>query len=185
MTGDEEADLEAIERVLAGELSAFEELVIRYERPLRSMIQHLTGNHETTRDVAQDAFVAAFRHLGRFDPSRSLFPTWLYAIARHRCLNLRRKSRREVGEPMTGADAMTESPSDEAIRRESFARLDAALDRLPEPLRRVFVLAELDGLPYEQIAQLEGVRPGTVKSRVSRARARLREGLATNSTQKL
>ena len=177
MTDTEEADMDAIERVLAGDLSAFEELVARYERPIRSMVQHLTNNHETSQDVAQDAFIAAFRNLERFDSARSKFSTWLFAIARNRSLNLRRKSNREGGTPEATLESTHPSPADEAIRSESFRHLDAALDRLPAHLRRVFVLAELNDLPYEQIAQLEGVRQGTVKSRVRRARARLRDVL--------
>lgn len=176
ITTDDDADSQAIERVLGGDADAFERIVERYQKPLLKMIMNFLDDREESRDVGQEVLVAAYRNLAAFDPARSRFSTWLFAIARNRSLNaLRRRRRREgAAKPEPGSDQNVRSPREEAARREIFARLDAAVRRLPARLRTVFVFAEFEGLPYDEIAQLEGIKTGTVKSRVSRARARVR-----------
>jgi len=123
--------------------------------------------------VVQDTFIAAFTHICSFDPERGSFCTWLYRIARNLALNARKKRRDQpLPEDLVIADERT--PADDVQNNEIFRRLDQALEELRFQDRVVFVLTELEGLSYAEVARIEGLRIGTVKSRLARARARLR-----------
>jgi RNA polymerase sigma-70 factor (ECF subfamily) len=166
-------DRAVIARVLAGDTDAFRVLVMRYQRPLFGFIGNLVRDRRECEDIAQEVFLAAYVHLGRFDPRRSAFSTWLYTIARNRCVNTckrRRPSVRQVlPEPVD-----TRTPDLALAEEELFRLLDAELDALPPEQKTTFVLAELQELSHEEVAHIEGVKVGTVKSRLSRARDKLR-----------
>jgi RNA polymerase sigma-70 factor (ECF subfamily) len=169
-------DLDAIRRVLGGDIESFRLLVERYAGPVLRMIGNITGDNRACEDLAQDVFLAAFAQLRTFNSSRSRFSTWLFTIARNTSVNAaRRKKPVYLAEPPERIDAR--SPAEAAARREVFAALDRALLTLPVHQRTAFVLAEIEGLPYETVAQIEGARIGTIKSRINRARARLKETL--------
>ena len=166
----------AIQRALAGDTESFRLLVERYEKAVMRMIRNVTGATQSCDDLAQDVFLTAFAKLHSFDPGRSRFSTWLLTIARNRSINYLKKKRPKTrGQLPARVDNRT--PLAMLAQQEAFARLDQTLDLLPGRQRRAFVLAEFEGLPYEQIAQIEGTRVGTIKSRVSRARAKLTEAL--------
>ncbi len=166
-------ETEVIRRVVCGEVDAFQLLVRRYERPVFRLIGNLVANRHACEDVAQDVFLTAFRNLPTFDPRRSRFSTWLLTIARNKCLNALKKKApstcAELPHPLRRRTA-----HDDLVGKELFEQLDEALDALPPALRTVFVLAELMDLSNEEIAQVEGVKVGTVRSRLSRAKAKLR-----------
>ncbi len=169
-------DAEVIRRILEGDRESFRRLVERYAGPVTRMIRNLTGDDQTCEDLAQDVFLTAYEKLGTFDPHRSQFSTWLFTFARNKSINAARKKKPlYVAEPpeRTGPDL----PEDIVARDEFLTALDRELLALPLEQRTAFVLAELEHLPYEQIAQIEGVRVGTVKSRISRARDKLMEAL--------
>ena len=167
---------EVISRVLQGDVESFRLLVERYEKPVVRMAGNLAGDRESGRDIAQDVFLAAYKKLSSFDPDCSNFSTWLFTIARNKSINaLRRKRLRSKGKLREKVNRY--HASDELAREEFYRRLDRALDALPSAQRRAFVLAEFEHLPYAQIAQIEGVRAGTVKSRINRAKAKLRLAL--------
>ena len=166
---------EIIERVKAGATADFEGLVRRYQGPLFRIVANLV-DRASVEDIVQDVFLTAFAEIGRFDPARGTFRTWLFRIARNRSLNARRKRRERCLDPApTIAD--TRTPSQNLLAKEAFGRLDHALAELDFKERVIFVLAELEGLSYAEIAQIERLPLGTVKSRLSRARARLRQAL--------
>lgn len=166
---DDEA---AIHRVLDGDVEAFAVLVRRYQRPIFSVVGSYVRDPMQVEDLAQDVFLAAFKKLRTWQPRRGVFSTWLYAIARNRCRDALRK-RRETTLP----DLPERAVSDVEAHAGPDARLDAALAALPEARRSAFVLAEVHGLSHETVASIEGVAVGTVKSRVSRAKAALRSVL--------
>ncbi len=169
-------DLQAIERVKAGDVDAFRTLVMAYERPVFQLAKNLLSNADDCDEVAQETFLAAYVNLGAYDPGRAKFSTWLLTIARNKCLNLlKRKSPKSTASAVESSDWRT--PVDDAMNDELHRRLDAALDQLPIEQKTAFVLAELHGLSYEEISQIEGVKLGTVKSRISRAKERLRKVL--------
>lgn len=166
-----------ITRVLDGETEAFRLLVQRYQGPVIRMVANLTGRWDGGEDVAQDAFLAAFRALGSFDPARSTFATWLFTIARNKALNAVAR-RRTLSADAAPEPSQATKPDRAMAGREFFVALDRGLASLPVSQRAAFVLVEIEELSYEAVAQIEGVRIGTVKSRVSRAKESLRRILS-------
>jgi RNA polymerase sigma-70 factor (ECF subfamily) len=169
-------ETKVIRHVLQGDIETFRLIVERYERPIARMIRNIINNRESCEDIAQDVFFTAYRKLASFDPARSKFSTWLFTIARNKSINaLRKKRPLSMSELPQNSD--THNPSDELAEREFFDKLDAGLEALPSAQKRAFVLAEFENLSYEEIAQIEGVRTGTIKSRINRAKKKLAKAL--------
>jgi len=165
-----------IRAVLEGDTESFRLLVQRYQKPVISMIANLINDRQNCEDIAQEVFLAAYKKLPSFDPARSSFSTWLFTIAKNKTINAMKKRRiPSVSNPPDNPDLS--EPADSLIRDELFLKLDRALQSLNPGHRRALVLAEFENLPYEQIAQIEGVRIGTIKSRISRAKNRLKSAL--------
>ncbi len=172
------ADLELIRRVQSGDLAAFDELMQRYARSVYKVTYSLMRSHADADDAAQDTFIRAFRSIGRYDPTWRFY-TWLRRIAVNVCLNelKRRKRFRLVPLPQPDGDAESAdvpdpNPAevDSTLRRD----LDAALTRLPDDQRAVFVLRVNEEMSYSEISEVLAIPVGTVMSRLNRARARLR-----------
>ena len=170
-------DDEIIASVLAGDREAFRGLVERYEKPVYRFVRNLLPDAHEAEDEAQETFLAAFRNLAAFDRARARFSTWLFTIARNRCLTRLRKKTPEAAD-VADAPARFREPPDHLADREFRERLDRALQALPPGQRTVFVLAEFAGLETDAIAGIEAVEPASVRSRLSRARASLRSALA-------
>src|SRR5258708_4960313 len=153
-------DSDTIKRVLNGDVDAFRILVERYQRPVLSMIRRLIWDSHRCEEISQDAFVTAFQKLSTFDPARSKFSTWLFTIARNMSTNaLKKKLPLPVEEPPE--TPVSRNPSNDLSDKEIFMELDETLRALPGKLRRAFVLAEIEQIPYEEIARIEGARLGT------------------------
>jgi RNA polymerase sigma-70 factor (ECF subfamily) len=167
-------DEEAVRRVLSGDREAFRSLVVRHQGAVCATIRALIPTEAEWEDVAQDVFLAAFQHLATFDSGKGSFRTWLLAIARNQCRN---KLRKFVAAPVAALPERVDGRTPVAIVSEAewFKRLDAGLAALPEEQRLVFVAVELQGASYEEAADIANVSIGTVKSRLFRAKARLRE----------
>ena len=172
----------AVADARTGDTRAFEVLVIRYQTRLVNYAAALIGDSGAAEDVAQEAFVRAWRGLGRFR-GESSFRTWLYRIATNVARTHRERRGRQseiVGRSLddeTGAPAAGEVPSAEAGVEASLATreaIDRALAELPEELRLAVVLRDVEGLDYKEIAGVTGAPIGTVESRIFRARRRLR-----------
>ena len=165
-----------IHQVLEGNTESFRHIVERYEKPIVRMIRNIINNRGSCEDIAQDVFFTAYRKLASFDPARSNFSTWLFTIARNKSINVIRKKRPvSMSELPPSSDVHT--PSDELAEREFFDKLDAGLEALPSAQKRAFVLVEFENLTYEETAQIEGVRIGTIKSRINRAKKKLAKAL--------
>jgi RNA polymerase sigma-70 factor (ECF subfamily) len=163
---------EVIQRVLEGDTEAFRLVVERYAPAVTRMIRNVTDDRHTCEDLAQEVFLTAYAKLRTFDPARSRFSTWLFTIARNRAVNAaNRKTPQYMADPPEQADAS--DPEIRAERKELLGALDRAVLALPLNQRTALVLAEFEQLPYEQIAQIEGARLGTVKSRINRAKVKL------------
>lgn len=181
-----ERDAGLVKRSVRGEEAAFAELYRRYDKQLLNYIYRMTGDRERAEDLVQETFVRVYRHLGRFDASRR-FSSWVYAIAGNLAKNeLRNRARRAEftasalsGEAAGSDDGAwpleAEDPSprpDERFRRQVLRqKVEEAVHQLSERLRIVFVLRELQGKSYEDIAEIAELPVGTVKSRLHRARA--------------
>ena len=175
-----DTDKELVRRVKKGDKQAFDLLFSRYQHKILSLVSRYLRDPQDVEDVAQEAFIKAFRALPRFRGD-SAFYTWLYRIAINTAKNhLVAKSRRPPGmdvdvddaEFMDGNDALRESESPELAlaRDELSAAIGAAISRLPDDLRSAVTLREFDGLSYEQIAEIMDCPVGTVRSRIFRAR---------------
>jgi RNA polymerase sigma-70 factor (ECF subfamily) len=171
-----------IDEVLAGDTSAFGELVVRYQDRLFNTLTYVVGSCEEAEDVVQDAFVQAFVKLGTFQRA-SAFYTWLYRISFNLAVSRKRRRRpqRSVDEvrDLTGDEPVDdgEAPSDCLEHRESAEQVQAALERVSDEHRTILVLREIEGFCYEKIADVLDLPVGTVRSRLHRARMALREEL--------
>ncbi len=169
-------DSELIERFRNGDPSAFEVLVLQHQDRIYNLCRYMLQDPQDAQDAAQDVFLKAYRGLNGFRPDASLY-TWLYRIAVTTCLDYKRKSRREVfrSEHLT-EDLPSDEPSPEQLYEsgEISESIQLALQKLPEKLRAAIVLREIEGLSYEEIAEVLHTSAGTVKSRISRAREQLR-----------
>jgi RNA polymerase sigma-70 factor, ECF subfamily len=164
-------DRELVSRVLAGRTDDFRVLVERHQVSVFRFASALLGNREEAEDATQEAFLAAFANLSGYDLSRAVFSTWLFAIARNRCINLlKRKRPIALNEPDSVIDVTSADP---IVSQEVSQQLDRALAALPVEQRSAFTLAEIEQLPYAEIAQIERTSLGTVKSRINRAKQRL------------
>jgi len=137
------------------------------------MIRNLINDQHACEDIAQDVFFIAYKKLGSFDPARSSFSTWLFTIARNKSVNEIKKKKTLPVENLP-ENENSPCPGNVLVQEEFFIQLDQALEKLPSKQRRAFILAEFESLPYEQIAQIEGVKIGTIKSRINRAKKKLR-----------
>jgi RNA polymerase sigma-70 factor (ECF subfamily) len=169
-----------LERARRGDRAAFGELVRSYHRRVYMTAYRMMGNHDDANDVAQDAFIRAFRGLPSFD-ARSEFFTWLYRIVINVALNhLRRKKRRrtlsieEVQLPEELRREAGDDPRKALDLKRMVQEVGQALEALPETLRATVVLVILEGMPYRDAAKVLECSEGTVAWRVHEARQKLR-----------
>jgi RNA polymerase sigma-70 factor (ECF subfamily) len=181
-------ELRLVEAARRGDVESFNALVRLYEGRVYNLCFRMLGDAESAADAAQEAFLSAFRNLRGFRGGS--FRSWMLRIATNASYDaLRARKRRpavsldaasedegEDAAPLQIADP-AESPDDTALRRELATAIQAGLGVLPEDQRAVIVLSDIEGLSYEEIAHITGANLGTVKSRLSRGRARLREVL--------
>ena len=180
------SDQTLIDHCLAGRREAFGLLVERYQTRLFHSLLHLLGSAEDAQDATQEAFVNAFEKLGSFR-GQSQFYSWLFRIAYNTAVSTKRKSRRMSVSLEARRDATGLEPSDGNPTSEPSYAMDVsdrqrlvqqALSELCEEFRAALVLKEIDGMSYEEIADIVKVPLGTVRSRIHRARLELREKLS-------
>jgi RNA polymerase sigma-70 factor (ECF subfamily) len=175
-------DSDLVSAFLAGKERAFQILVERYQTRLLNFIYRTIGDRERGEDLVQEVFIRVYRHLHRFDQSKK-FSTWIYTIASNLAKNeLRNRSRnplvffqtirknwQDEDRPLQFED-YNSRPDDLYRKRHLRALVEESVAQLPEHHRQVFVLRELEGKSYEEIAEITGCNLGTVKSRLNRAR---------------
>lgn len=178
-------DDQLIRQCLSGRTEAFGELVVRYQDRLYNSLTHLVGSADEAQDVAQEAFAHAFTRLGTFR-GNAAFYSWLFRIALNAAVSLKRKHRRtcasiDAAREQSGdepADTHPETQPSHALERsERQTLVRRALAELSEEYRTVLILKEMEGLKYEEIAEIVGCPVGTVRSRIHRGRLELREKL--------
>lgn len=175
-----DVDQQLVERVQKGDKRAFDLLVLKYQHKIFAVISRFIRDHSEVQDVAQDAFIKAYKALPNFR-GESAFYTWMYRIAINTAKNyLVARNRRppasdldvDDAEFYSGSEAMQEmnTPERNLLRDELQAVIDQAFRDLPEDLRMAVTLREIDGLSYEEIAEAMECPIGTVRSRIFRAR---------------
>jgi len=185
----EPTDHELVNRANGGDSSAFDALVIRHQDRVFGTVLRIVGNREDALDLSQEIFLTVFQRLDRF-LGKAKFSTWLYRIAVNRCRDeLRRRgfvkhtrpasldATRPDGDPLREPASAAPAPEERAEAKETSAVVHAALAELPEEAREIVVLRDLEGLSYEETADVLEVPVGTVRSRLSRARVLLRDRL--------
>ena len=177
---------ELVRAAAGGDTEAFERLVETYENKIYTLALRMSGSPDDAGDIAQEAFLAAWRGLPAFRGEAG-FATWLYRLASNATIDYLRRQRKQRGElslddEELGLDAVDAGPGpqDAAEGEEVRSAVAAGLGALSEGHRQVLVLRELQGLSYEEIAAVLAVDLGTVKSRISRARSALRKILLEN-----
>lgn len=181
MTRSEEMNI--ITRVLDGDTNAFEALVIENQRQVYTLALKMLGNEEDAYDLSQDAFIKAFKNLSKFRGD-SKFSVWLYRLTSNLCLDfLRSRKRRPTVSTSFANDEDEEreleipderfSPEGVLEKNELRRSVNAALESLPEDYRQIIILREINGLSYDEIAEVLSLELGTVKSRIFRARKKL------------
>lgn len=181
------SEQDLIKKAQKGEVEAFEQLIRDYEKRILNYCFRMLGNLSDAEDAAQEVFVKIFRFIGSFN-GQSSFSTWLYRIASNVCLDLLRKAKRrpqdtvsihqenDDGEEYSIAIEDTEpNPYERAQLSEAQQALKKALEQLSDEHRQVVILRDIEGLSYEEIAEAMGTAPGTVKSRLNRARQMLKK----------
>jgi RNA polymerase sigma-70 factor (ECF subfamily) len=173
----QEPEPETIGRAQRGDLHAFESLVRAYQGDVWRFAYHLTRNASMAEDVAQEAFLRAYRGIGSYRGT-ARFSSWLLRIVRNCAVDAYRKTRREtVTADQDRANREERSSFEEPPDSEERARINDAIRKLPMSLREPFVVIEILGFTYEEASTILNTRLGTIKSRMHRARAALMEQL--------
>ncbi len=173
------------QRAQAGDLAAFNALVVRYQGPVFGLCLRMLSSREAAEDAAQEAFLSAWRAIRSYRGGS--FQGWILRIAGNQSRDeLRRRKRRpadsldrlveNAGDGAAGA-SQERSPEQRSLGTETVRQVQAGLNRLPPDQREAVILSDVQGLSYEEIADAMGTSVGTVKSRISRGRARLRDHL--------
>ncbi len=180
-------DKDIIEQVLGGDNDAFGLLVEKYQTKVYNLALRMSGNEDDAFDLAQESFVRAWRNLGGFQ-FESSFSTWLFRLTSNICLDFLRARKRRAAVSLTMTDDEDEetqlavpdpgkTPEEAVIAAEDRALLTRAINELPADQRQILTLRAIDDLSYAEIAEILQLQEGTVKSRLSRARAALRNKL--------
>ncbi|MEO0616533.1 MAG: RNA polymerase sigma factor RpoE [Pseudomonadota bacterium] len=187
--GSTSDDALLVKRVQKGDKSAFDLLVLKYQHKIVNLVSRYVRDADEALDVAQEAFIKAYRALPRFRGD-SAFYTWLYRIAVNTAKNhLVAAKRRPMDYDLDLQDPdqyemharlnTTDTPEAVALRDETQQQINRSINELPPDLRTAIILREIDGMSYEEIAQTMECPVGTVRSRIFRAREAISKGIAS------
>ena len=176
-----------LRRACKGDVQAFEELMQSHESRIYAIALRMMGNREDAQDCLQEAMLRVYRAIGSFK-GQSTFSTWVYRITMNTCLDeLRRRKARKV----TSLDSLVDNgwsptdtgdtPEEHGLRVEKQNALNQAIQSLPDDMRAAIILRDVKGYSYDEIASILDANVGTIKSRISRGREKLREILSKQS----
>ena len=177
------SEKEIIEKVLGGDVNAFEELVLRYEKTVYNLALRMVSDRDDAFDMTQEAFIKAYNSLPSFRGD-SKFSVWLYRITTNICLDFLRSKKRRPQVLLTAHDDEDEDvqldipdpaadPEGQLIKKLGMQSISEGLKLLPDKQRQILVMRELGGMSYAEIGAALSLEEGTVKSRIFRARKRL------------
>ncbi|MCK5193940.1 MAG: sigma-70 family RNA polymerase sigma factor [Desulfobulbaceae bacterium] len=189
--GSPEGDAALVRAIQAGDIAAFDQLVLKHKDKLFNLVYWFLGDYQEANDCAQETFIKVFKSLKKFR-FESAFSTWLYRIAMNTCKNRLRSSAyrwKKKTVPLENPEGAnggnfshairndSTSPVIELEKKERMKLIQESIDSLPEEQKRVVVLRDIQGLSYDEIADISGLNLGTVKSRLARGRLELRNKL--------
>jgi len=188
------SDAEIIAMVLSGDVNAFEMIVKRYEKMIYNLALTKTQNRENAQDLSQECFLRAYKMLRSYRTD-SAFSTWIYRICQNLISDFYRKNKKmktvslSISDDGYGDDEIKEKdiadydsePSEQIIREEKIKKIREIINSLPEDLKEMIVLRDLQNLSYTEISEMLGVEIGTVKSRLNRAREKLKNNILKNN----
>lgn len=170
-----------ISRAAKGDASVFNELLGMHERKMYAVCLRICGNHEDAQDCLQESMLRIYRSISGFK-GQSSFSTWVYRVTMNTCLDELRKRKNKQSTSLDGLLDSGWSPSDNydtpehhAIAEEKKAAIQNAISELPDDMRSAVVLRDVEGFSYDEISGILGINVGTIKSRISRGREKLRE----------
>jgi RNA polymerase sigma-70 factor (ECF subfamily) len=182
-------DEELVARSIGGDVDSFNQLILRWERPIYALAYRVIGREEDARDVCQETFLRAFRALPGFK-GQAKFSSWLYRIALNLCRDwIRRQRRAPIVQPPEGVELVdlasergpVESIEELVARRELGSVVAEAMTLLPEEQRTAIILKEYHGMTFQEIANLQGCPLSTVKTRLYQGLTVLRRHLEKNA----
>lgn len=176
-------EAEAIKAAKQGQLAAFNQLIMMHQGLAYNIAFRIMGDADTAADATQDAFIKAFKSINQFQGGA--FKSWLMRIVTNTCYDLLRYQKRRPTEALETEEGdadyaphlvdETEQPEETAARHELSDMIQAAINQLPPDQRQVIVLSDIEEFSYQEIADIADISLGTVKSRLNRARVRLRD----------
>lgn len=174
---DPRSDSQLMIDLCNGDEDAFSEVIRRFQAPIYSLLIRMLGNEEDAQEMLQLTFCRVYRYRDKFDPDRKLV-NWIFTIASNLAKKEWRRRSRWISVPLEHANLTSPgktAPHYNAGRVELRASIEEAVDRLPLHYREPFILREQEQMSYEDISEVLDIRLGTVKSRINRARSRLRD----------
>ena len=188
------SDAEIIEKVLSGDVNSFELLVAKYEKMIYNLALTKLRNRESAEDISQECFLRAYKMLRSYR-TESAFSTWIYRICQNLIADHFRKNKKTntVSLSFTGEDGEwgewkefeipdeNSDPAGEVIRAEKIKKIREIIDSLPDDLREIIILRDFEDQSYADIAEMLALEIGTVKSRLNRAREKLKNYIIKNN----
>lgn len=189
-------DKELIKRFRNNDESAFEELVLRYQKKIYNTVLRMLSNLDDTSDITQEIFIKVYQNLRKFK-GQSSFSTWLFSIAANHCRDELRKRQKElksssfdsIAEKRKETEKVSDNnsnyqPEEKSLQNEEFRDIEIALSKLSIEYRETLILRDIQGFTYDEISNILNLPAGTVKSRLSRARRKLRNELSKISQRR-
>lgn len=188
-TAEPPGDADLIQRAQGGDGDAYGKLVVKYQDLVYNAVYRMVGREDEAADIAQEAFVKGWRALGSFE-GRAQFGTWIYRIAINACISdrrgLKRRKATSLNSAMRGSDDEeggldvadgAPEPAEQLVDRENVRLVQEAIGEMEPEFRTMIVMRDMEGRPYEEIAEVLEVPVGTVRSRLHRARQALKDKL--------
>ena len=188
---DPVSDAEIIAKVLAGDVNSFEIIVKKYEKMIYNLAMSKTNNRENAEDISQECFLRAYKMLASYRTD-SAFSTWIYRICQNLIFDFYRKEKKIKTVSLSVADEYGEEPqqkelpdfesdpAEQILRTEKIEKIREIINSLPEDLREIIVLRDLNNISYVRISEMLDIEIGTVKSRLNRAREKLKNYILKN-----
>lgn len=190
-------DRTIVKKAIKGNKNALEKLIIKYEKKVYNIAYQIFGNEHDANDMAQEVFIKVYKSLHKFN-FKSTFSTWIYRITVNTCIDeYRKKSKNSKVEYMDETIKQQDSiiqkqfidkgltPEEEIIKNENIKFVRESIDELKEDYRIIIILRDIKGYSYENIADILDISIGTVKSRISRARSKLKKIIKENQEQNI